>query len=400
MEKRPSKEAKLGRSKRDPSLDQDDRKVRIQGFRWKPNARLARRLPPGFDVPFWIYHSKRFRVIRPVAPLDMFLDRAIAGGLAILIDRWKLSQPEQQTYRVMSQLFHWGRSSRRVHARKITRLEDLELTRSEQHATSHRSVLPDDLTVERRGKTVPMQPSELIACGEAYVAERNISVRSFSRLLDYGLLSIALNSGDRLSLLTPENAGENTRFSLFGIDQGHPVHEPAIIEAVEGRLIEVFHRHLDDTSEKFSRWMGDLSTITRTIAKRKGEPTATPEQVRYILFDLLWRSHEYISQCLALQMDAIASSLTPKLTPEEQADAHRWYRPQPWLGNISPIALQGKLGLVLPVLGLLTDCPELGDTPWRACLQTLIWWQEIVTNRRAADLSKKKRGNMTVDVDT
>lgn len=382
-----------GRVEDDPTLDGTAGSLAFRGFQWRPNRRILRGLPSTFGLPFRIWYGDGFRAIHPVPPLDGFLDRAAAGGLALLIAREKPPQATRQSYRLMSQLFRWSWSDRRVYARKIERLEDLQLTRSERRAMSLQSVLPEDLAIERNGREVPMTPETLIELGKEFSSELGLTTEAISCLMDFGLFASAMRSEHKLATLKVGDASQIVRFALFGTDQGEVVKSADIVAQIETQLIEVFHRHLDDSPEQFRNWLTDFSTIVRTISKRKGMESITPDQVRYVLMDLLWRSHTYASQCVALQMEAVVAAVRPTLTPGERAEVKLRYWRQPWLGGVSPIVLHERQELVLPVLSLLAGDPDLGDRPWRACLQAMIWRNQIVMNRRAADRSRRHGGS-------
>lgn len=362
----------------------------VHGLRWRPNRRKLRRLPDDFGTSFQLMESGGGRFLRPVGPLTQFVETAFVGGLALLDATQRFDQPTRQSYRLMSLLFRWSFSGRRLHARQIKRFEDLELTAGERRAAGQRSVLPEDLVAERKGRQRPLSPRELIEEGQSFSKEWGLRTESVARLIDYGLFSVAVRSPQSL-LLAPSDAEGCLRYALFGCGVGSPVKDPAVIELVEGRVVELFQKHLADPNERFNSWLKDLSTIVRTISKQRGLEHIDPDGVRYVLFDLLWRSHRYVSQCVAAQMMAIRRCFTPEFDVNERRDFDLWFLRAPWLGGLSSISLHGQIQLVATTLGVLGDLPEDGDRPWQACLQALLWKNQMVDARRAADRSKKNK---------
>jgi len=362
---------------------------KLHGLKWRPNRRKLRRLPDDFGTSFLLFESAGGRFLRPVGPLTQFVETAFVGGLALLDATQRFDQPMRQSYRLMSLLFRWSFSARRLHARQIKRLEDLELTAGERRAVG-RSVLPEDLMIERQGRRRPLSPRELIEEGQSFSNELGQRTASVARWIDYGLFSVAMQS-PQSSRLTTADAECCLRYALFGCDVGNPVKDPAVIELVEGRLVELFQKHLDDPNERFNSWMKDLSTIVRTIRKQRGLENIELGEVRYVLFDLLWRSHQYASQCVAAQMMAICRCFTPEFDVDERRDFDLWFLRTPWLGGLSSIAVHGQIQLIATTLSVLGDRPEAGDRPWQACLQALLWKNQVVDARRAADRSKKNK---------
>lgn len=121
----------------------------------------------------------------------------------------------------------------------------------------------------------------------------------------------------------------------------------------------------------------------------------TRQQVRGVLFDLLWRSFRYLSDCVCLQMQAVRQAIRPKLKPQERHLFAVWYEAQDWLAGLVPIVLSSSPNLLLPTLQKLEFATDADDTPWRCFLQAMMWRCEMVENRRRADSKWKKDRSCT-----
>lgn len=358
-------------------------------WRWEPDRRRLRKLPRDFAVPFQVFEQDGRRFIRPQGPVPAFIERCFVGGLAIQGLTQQLSHEAKQTYRLMSLLFRWSESPRRLHCRHISRIEDLHLTTGERQAISEDSVLPDSLIRARGIGRAPISPEGLIQAGRSHAEQFGVRTDDIARLLDYGLLSIASETDEVAERIQPTHSEWVLRHCLLDDDRGSPERNQEVVEEIEGRFIRLLEKHLSDDSRKFDSWMKDFSTVTRTIAKQKGDLVVTANQVRSVLLDLLWRAHAYASRCVAVQMVHIARSFRPSLSEPERRDFRIWYAPQASLAELAPVVLHGRLQIVAPTLGRIADEPDSEDRCWKACLQALWWKKQIVEIRRKADQARK-----------
>ena len=140
--------------------------------------------------------------------------------------------------------------------------------------------------------------------------------------------------------------------------------------------------------------MGDVSNICRAIARRKDLGAVTSDQVRYVLFRLLMKSHQYISQCVALQMRNVCQLVNPQLNATEWTDAKLWYQRQKWLGSCCSVVLHNRLLSLIPVLTLLHESPDRQNL-WPAWLQSTLWKAQIIQARR--ELEKQKKAGASKD---
>lgn len=385
----------FGRIEGEKPCSDGESRIRRVVINWIPNRRKLRGIPKGFVLPLQIFSLSGERFVRPVQPLFASIEQAAIGGLALLTATRKLDAPKRQSYRLMSLIFHWSRSGRRLHTRQIKRLEDLELTRTEKGAVGRDTVIPEDLLGLHHSR--PMTPNELVDLGREFAKELGYNANGVADLIDFGLLSVALDSPSTATMSSAPADG-CVKYALFGIDAASPLSDSANGEVIEDRIIKLFNKHLDDQPNRFAAWMKDVSTIVRTIAKQSRPEPLNPEDVRSALFDLLWRAHQYTSQCVAAQMMAIAHCFEPKLSYAEQRDFRLWYRRTPWLGGLVPVVLHGHINLVAKALTIMHDRPDGGDRPWQAFLQALLWKNQMVEARRLADRAKKvRKGEVHLD---
>lgn len=265
-----------------------------EAIEWKPNRRILKRVPQDFRLPLQLVTGDDgVRRILPGCNVGEFLVRAATGGLAVMQRARKLTKDDRQSYRLMSFLFQWSFSDRRLMSRTIRRAEDLRLRQSERSGDSERNVLPDIETINRLNKPERLTVDGLLKCGRESASERGISADSISRQINLGLLAVAAQSSNRTIRSSFQDSAGIIRFSLFGIDQGEPSNDDVLKALVEERLIQAVRKHLDSPDEKFRKWMWeDFDNIVHQLAQRKsrqGGPVSR-QQVRFILFDLLWRS--------------------------------------------------------------------------------------------------------------
>ena len=361
---------------------------------WIPNRRVLRLVPPGFRLPLQVVcGTDGLRRISPRCDAREFLKRAACGGLAVLQRVRMLTREDRQTYRLMSFLFQWSFSDRRLLSRTIQRAEDLRLRQSERGGDSDRDILPDIEITTHLGKTKRLTPQELLSCGPQSVRERGIPSETVSSQIHLGLLKVAGRSMDRLSALQAEDTPAIIRISLLGHDQGERSEDAELIDLVEERLVEAVQKHLDWTDEEFRKWMwNDFDNIVQQLAKRgrKQGEQASRQQVRFVMLDLLWRSFGYVSQCVRLQMQAVRRAITPLLTGQERRIFGLWYEAQPWVAGLAPIMMHNRLDLMLPTLADLEECDPGDDHPWRAFSQAMLWSTDMTANRRRADVIQKQ----------
>ena len=360
---------------------------------WIPNRRVLRLIPLGFRLPLQVVRgADGLRRILPRCTAREFLVRAATGGLAVMQRVRKLTKDDRQSYRLMSLLFQWSFSDRRLMSRRIRRTEDLRLRQSERGGDSDRDILPDIEATNHLDKTKRLTPEELLRCGRQSARERGVPAEDVSHQIHLGLLEMAHHSSVQTNALCPEVSAAIIRISLFGLEQGERTNDAELKALVEERMIQAVQKHLDLPNKEFSRWMWkDFDNIVQQLAKRtnkQGGPVSRP-RVRYILFDLLWRSFGYVSQCVRMQMQAVRQAIQPPLTDQERRVFGLWYDSQPWTAGLAPIMLHNRLGLLLPTLADLEDCDPGGDHPWRAFLQAMQWSVEMTANRRSADVIQK-----------
>jgi hypothetical protein len=133
---------------------------------WIPNRRVLRLIPRGFRLPLQLVRgTDGLRRILPRCTAREFLVRAATGGLAVIQRVRKLAKDDRQSYRLMSLLFQWSFSDRRLTSRTIQRAEDLTLRRSERSGDSDRDILPDIEITTHPDKSKRLTPEELLSCG-------------------------------------------------------------------------------------------------------------------------------------------------------------------------------------------------------------------------------------------
>ena len=360
---------------------------------WTPNRRVLKLVPPDFRLPLQVVcGTDGSRRILPRCTAREFLVRAACGGLAVMQRVRKLSKDDRQSYRLMGLLFQWSFSDRRLMCRTIRRSEDLRLRSSERSSLADGDILPDIETADPSGKAKRLTPEELWDRGQQSACERGISDVTVSQRINLGLLEMAHCSPAQTNPLRHDQSDQILRFSLFGIDQGDRTDDAELKALVEERMIQAVQKHLDLSEGDFSRWMWkDFDNIVQQLAKRTKRQggSVSRQQVRFILFDLLWRSFGYVSQCVRMQMQAVRQAIEPALTDQERRIFGLWYDSQPWTGGLAPIMLHNRLGLLLPTLADLEECEAGDDRPWRAFLQALQWSSEMTENRRKADCVQK-----------
>jgi hypothetical protein len=247
--------------------------------------------------------------------------------------------------------------------------------------------LPEELTASVSGPQRAITAEQLIASGKKFADDEGLGAQSFDRTLDLALLSLALRSpqaaqiesGDILQYLS---------FALFGLDAGSKVAAPELLELIERNFIELLWQHLDDNEQQFHKWLGDVSGICRAIARRKDLGAVTSDQVRYVLYRLLMKSHQYISQCVELQMRHVCQLVHPQLNGAEWVDAKLWYQRQKWVGRCCAVVLHTRLLSLVPVLTLLHESPDRQNL-WPAWLQSTLWKAQIILTRRELEKQKK-----------
>lgn len=202
-------------------------------------------------------------------------------------------------------------------------------------------------------------------------------------------MEAARSTPHQIEDLPAEEIQNLIRLSLFGLNQGRPPRDAQIEERIEQRLIEAVQRHLDQSTDDFDQWMFcDFDNLVQQLANRRTGGQIPRESVRYVLFDLLWRSHRYVSACVCLQMQALRLAL-PKLSSIESHRFGLWFEQQPWLGELVPILLHSRIGYVFPTLLDLEESP--GDLkPVGVMLRALCLHAELVQNRREADVRRKR----------
>ena len=391
MTRRPNQRisvADLGRCELHPTKPLDQSGPEVSRVEWIPNRRILRDIPPGFRLAFrCIRGEDGQRRFVPDESLPTFLSRVSVSGLAILGRIRQLTVEERQTYRLMSFLFRWSCDARRSLQRRIRRREDLDLCLREREDGSQRDILPQSL--ELHGGARKWTPENLLQAGHRASQKLGEPDPPFERQVELGLLEAARSTPYKIEDLPAEEIQELIRFSLFGLNQGRPPRDAQVEERIEQRLIEAVQRHLDQSTDAFDRWMfRDFDNLVQQLAKRRTGGQIARESVRYVLFDLLWRSHRYVSDCVCLQMQALRLAL-PRLSSIERHRFGLWYEQQSWSGGLLPIMLHSRIGFVLPTLLDLEESP--GDlTPVGVMLRALCLHAELVQNRREADVRRKR----------
>ena len=294
--------ADLGRCEPCLTKPKNQSGLEVSRVEWIPNRRILRDVPRGFRLAFrCICGEDGQRRFVPDESLPTFLSRASVSGLAILDRVRQLSVEERQTYRLMSFLFRWSCDSRRTLQRRIHRREDFDLCLREREDGSQRDILPQSL--EPHSSAGKWTPEKLLQAG--YRASRKLGEPDppFERQVELGLLEAARSIPCKIEDLSAEEIQNLIRLSLFGLNQGHSVRDAQVEERIECRLIEAVQRHLDQSTGAFDRWMfRDFDNLVQQLANRRTGGQIARESVRYVLFDLLWRSHRYVSDCVCLQI--------------------------------------------------------------------------------------------------
>ncbi len=365
-----------------------------EAMEWKPNRRVLKYVPSDFRLPLQLIAGPDgVRRIVPGCGIGPFLLLAAIGGLAVMQRLKGLTMDQRQSYRLMSLLFQWSFSDRRLMSRTIRRGEDLRLRQSERSHDSERDILPDIETTNHRGKPARLTAAELLRCGRESARDRGISLEyaeSVSLQIMHGLLKMAYGSPDLTKGFHPQDTAATIRLCLFGMDQGEPTNDTTLKALVEERMLQAVGKHLHLPDEKFRNWMWkDFDNFVQQLAKRKQGGPVKRQQVRYILLDLLWRSFGYVSGCVQLQMQAVRLAIEPALSERERKDFGFWYDAQPWVADLAPIVLHSRFGLLAPTLSDLNRCDAADERPWRAFLQAMQWSTEMTEKRRSADLTQK-----------
>lgn len=384
--------AGLGRCDERPATRRSQPGPNVSPVEWVPNRRILRDIPQGFRLAFrCICGEDGLRRFVPEESLPTFLSRASVSGLAILDRVQTLAVEERQTYRLMSFLFRWSCDSRRTLQRRIRRREDFDLCFRERGDGAQQDILPESLEVH--GVARQWTPEKLLQAGQRASLKFGEANPTFERQVELGLLEAARATPHQIEDLSAEEIQKLLRFSLFGLNQGRSPRDEQLEERIEGRLTEAVQRHLGQSTADFDKWMfRNFDNLVQQLAKRKSGGEIARQSVRYVLFDLLWRSHRYMSDCVCLQMQAVRLALPKALSPHERQRFGLWYEKQPWLGGLLPIMLHNRMGFVLPTLLDLEESPE-DLTPVGIMLRALCLHAELVQNRREAD-ARRKRGNL------
>lgn len=366
----------------------------VEAMEWKPNRRVLKGIPSGFFLPLqMITGNEGLRCIAPRCNAREFLLLAATGGLAIMQRIRTLTTEDRKSQALMMLIFRWSFSDRRLMGRTIRRGEDLRLRQSERGGDSDIDILPDIEITNSLGTPERLTPERLLSCGLKSATERGIPSQGVSQQINLGLLEMAHCSPALVNPLGQDDSAQIIRISLFGLDQGERTEDADLKALVEERLIQAVQKHQDLSDDEFRHWMwNDFDNIVQQLANRRsksGEPVSR-QQVRFILFDLLWRSFGYVSGCVRLQMQAVRRAIDPGLTDQERQIFGHWYDSQPWTAGLAPVLLHNRLGLLLPTLADLEDCDPGDDRPWRSLLQALQWSSEMTENRRRADCVQKQ----------
>ncbi len=361
---------------------------------WISNRRVIKSVPQDFRLPLRVIRrSDGLRQIVPGCNPRDFLIRAAAGGLGLL---QRVKQPTAdvlQTYRLMTLLFQWSFSNRCLMSRTIRRAEDLELRRSERDDSSKRDILPEITLTKSEYSSERLTPDQLLKRGRESARERGIPSVSTFHQINLGLLATARHSPNLVNPSNSESIKSCIRLNLFGLNQGERIDDVERIALIEERLLEAVRKHLDLADAEFRKWMwGDFANIVWQLAKRKAIPGGpfSPDQVRFVLFDLLWRSFGYVSDCVRLQMQAVRLAIHPAFSEQERHVFGLWYDAQPWVAGLAPVVLHNQFGLLLPTLADLEAPGADSEQFWQAFSLAMYWSSEMAANRRCADVNQKK----------
>jgi hypothetical protein len=358
---------------------------------WVPNRRVVRDIPKGFRLPIRLVTRRDgLRQIVNGELLSNFLVNAAAGGFAILSRTERYSKEQKQTYRLMQMLYRWSEEDRRMLVRAISSREDLELSgREARELDGARDVLPE-IRIQDGDQSHRWTVDDLLDAGLREALAAGKKNPPINRQLELGLLAAAKRSPDTASL-TAEQSGALLRLSLFGLNQGNTPRDSHLSEAVEERFIASVVKHTELDFAAFSKWMyEDFDNLVQLLSRPRKGLSVSRQEVRYILYDLLWKSFSYVSECVEMQLQIVRRVLIPKLRRSERRLFDLWYLRQPWLGGIVPLTLTKRLGFLPSTLNELAYAAPEDDGPWRTMLKALSWNQELITNRRAADAARKR----------
>jgi hypothetical protein len=384
-------------------------------WRWVPPRSWANELPNEFDFSLRCLTTDSGRRFYPWLGIDGHLATAFAGGLAALIEAFKLTGEQRFSYRAQWLLFQRLRATRERLNNQLKHPSSLRVRRSGRGLEARDSILPESVGENDPASGKLWCLDRLLDEGRKEARERGVSKPSASDCVCYGLLRAA-----RLNPLQPKTSDVPGLLRMALYDPPPPLklkakdlkskakEKAAVTAQVIERVLEAVEPHLVDTSDHFLSWFqGPNNSFVAQIAKRVRAPGGALDRavVCKVLSDEGWRAYQYVADCVHVALYRFRRLLPEPLNEVENRAFERMHLKQPFFGGLPSLMLAERFPQLNPIL---TDVWEEEDNGEAVAImhRLLYYYSEMAAARRATDrltqsrkAGTRNRGHITVDVE-
>lgn len=366
--------------------------IRRKEYVWRPTSLIAGQLPPNFEVRVLaVIGSDGIRRFRDAAGVKTHIFHGFAAGVALLDHLRGFTAEERLKYRPPFFVYQY---TQEMHAHldcSFRSKQQLVIKRGSRGENQDRSVLPEDLGLNRLGRGRRWTISVLLDEGAAAAARAGIERPQTADKITYGLFAAACRHPLKR---TTKQVRNDIRRALFDAQDIVVAPRKRLVDTVRERLYGLMDRHLDDSQAEFDRWFFPAGNRNwpRAVARQSNRPGGelAKEDVTAALLHLGWEAYERLSECLRVFGQVFLAALPEPLSRREKTLFDLTMMPHRYFGGLPRWLLMERIELLRPALDKLLanprDCDMVG-----ALHRLLTWYPEMVHKRREADRTNKRR---------
>ena len=361
-------------------------------YRWLPAEELHEQLPD--DFCFRMLCSTGTDDVRRFYPLNGFaglIADGFAGGLAIMDHLHDMGDERRSSYRAMYQFFSKVRGLREHYGRNFAGIKDLEVRPTGRGGSDTQDVLPSDLGITTEGTGERWAVTQLVNEGRRLATDLSYERPSRQQAIELGLFAAAQRNPIRI-----DDAKQVAGLIRLALYDGPPLVEcnEDVREWVVEQILTAIKEHLDDTQPEFDDWFsGPKNSFIKQIAKKKCPHDGVNNNVvRRVLFDLGWKSYEYVAGCLHALMRCFQNAIPKSLNEQEREIFEMVYLPQEHFGGLPLVLLQERIPfLKAPMIATLQGSVDFDLVG--VLHQLLSYYSQMADSRRIADREARKYSN-------
>jgi len=313
---------------------------------------------------------------------EEWIFKAFPIGLAILSRAKNLTAEQIHSYRAMAVLFAYRSVFQEHKNRRFARSSDLYITpsgREDRRDPRERTVLS--------ALGAQMSVSEFMKMGTTAAQSRGIAKPTEEQQIQYGLLAWAEKQGAATQTPTPDALAAAMRHALFGTPLTSEFLDQVLDHPIVPRLMKNIEKHLGDPPDKFRRWFQNSVSrgFVHLARQTKSAGGVLPDEIaKHVVVALVWRSYQYVGDCLHAFMHTVRRSFDPPFGGDEAELFDRQWLCQDVFGGLPLILVRERLQVLWPAIARGLESPK-EQLPIGVVHRMLSAYAIISDKRREAD---------------